>query len=199
MKPNESCRHGNADPAALQAALSILERDIAMAAPNRSLRTMTGDAATTDEAEPSSSRRRDKYRPIVRLAALVSGGLLPLQCVIPMAADAQTNPPTLVAPDAAATIADRKSLSSETIIRDSLTGKAIIIVGGRGRLGSKVVRDPNGVGSLNPQPLPPDPPPNALDYFKMDLPAAVIRKPIIPRGNGVGSLNPQPLPPVSGH
>jgi hypothetical protein len=160
---------------------------------------MTGDAAITYEAEPPSSRRRDAYRPIIRLSALPSGGLLSLQCVMPIAANAQTNPPTLAAPEAAATIADRKSLSSETIIRDSLTGKAIIIVGGKGRSGFKVIRDPNGVGSLNPQPLPPDPPPNTLDYLKIDHPAAVIRKPNIPRGNGVGSLNPQPLPPVSGH
>lgn len=155
--------------------------------------------ADGQEPRATASPHRIVRRPSLRLLSLASGGLLSMQCAMSMAGDAPAAPSTHVAPGAAAVIAGGKSPSSEKIMRDSLTGKAIIIVGGSGRLGSKIARDPNGLGSLNPQPLPPDPPPNALDHLKMDFPAAVIQRSIDPRGKGVGSLNPQPLPPVGGN
>ena len=59
-----------------------------------------------------------------------------------------------------AALADNKPLRNapapQSIERDSLSGKAIIIVGGQAR------RD-SGVKALNPQPLPPKEWPNALN------------------------------------
>jgi hypothetical protein len=133
---------------------------------------------TVRASEPPRLRCRAPRQPAALRVILTSIGLSTLPCLLPTGVAAQTPPPNPPAPDASAATAGQKVLRSDTIVRDPLTGKAIIIVGGSGRTDPiKGLRDPNGVGALNPQPLPPDPPPDIVGRRTLDLPAAAGQKP----------------------
>lgn len=128
-----------------------------MAASDFSSRAITNDPASHCRGQGTA----------VHLAALA--GLLAGPWIALTEANAQTRPPSAGSPNAAAATTNKKSVPS--IVNDPVTGKAIIIVGGSGRKGA------NGANSLNPQPLPPDPPPDTSVRRPSDLPATARQKP----------------------
>ncbi len=91
---------------------------------------------------------------LAAVAALFAVSSLPTHAETPAAPSAKPHrvratPPVEVHP----------SHGSPGVVQTNANARAIIIVGGRVRQPRAEISRPSGAASLNPQPLPPDPPP----------------------------------------